>query len=99
MNANDEIVKKRKIKVANVVFLFCAALNLAFGVHAFIIYRHVTSELVQVGEKLNQTGVNALEQMEKDFTVAILAISIVLIGNAILMVWFFILKTKSKNNL
>jgi hypothetical protein len=99
MNANDEINKKRKTKIVNVVFLFCAILNFAFGVHAFIIYRHITSKLVQVGEKLNQTGVDALEQMEKDFTLAILGISMVLIGNSILMMWFFVLKTKSKNNL
>ena len=99
MSANDQITEKRKIKVMDIIFLSAALLNFVFGIHAFVTYCHIWPKLLHVGDKLNQTGVDALIRMEKDFALVALGISIALIVNSIMMIGFFLKKIKPKKNL
>jgi hypothetical protein len=66
MNVTDQLAEKKKIKMFGIIFLVCALLDFAFGIYALICFFVVSSKLVYVGDKLNQTGVDALIRMEKD---------------------------------
>jgi hypothetical protein len=59
-------------------------LDFALGISAFVFYRANSPKLVHVGESLNQAGIDALIQVERDAVLRIApSISILLILNSV----------------
>jgi hypothetical protein len=74
------------LKIRKVSFWLMVFLNLTGGISAFVFYYTDSPKLVHVGDKINQTGVDALIQMERDTVLQLApAISVILIVNSILI--------------
>jgi uncharacterized membrane protein len=94
MNQKPE---KKEMTAIIIASLLLGVFDFVFGIYALICYDSISSELVHVGDKLNQAGVDALIRMEKDFTLLCFSISMVLICNSVL-IFLLISQIKRKMN-
>jgi hypothetical protein len=81
MKKNSNSVIRGKIITA--CFWWAIFLDLALGIKAFVFFYSNYPKLIHVGQKVNQTGIDALIQIERDTVLRIApSISIILVLNS-----------------